>query len=175
MNADDTPPCPDCGGQLTEHGPDDDSSRNAYDCPSCGWGMQDCDDPLTLATAPWTRALWAEVERFDAGATELYREKCAEEDRADRAEREVARLMPLLADAERLVARLSRVLAVERGDQSAAPEGWAQSGTSWQRGTLAVWRPKLGRWDWASNWDSGTAPTALEAMEAADRAAEEAP
>lgn len=59
----DTPPCPDCGGQLAEHGPDDDSSSaNAYDCPLCGWGLLDCDEPLTVASAPWTAEVWAEVE-----------------------------------------------------------------------------------------------------------------
>lgn len=138
--------------------------------------------------------LRAELARTDAGATEIYRERCAEEDRAHAAESEVLRLTPLLADAERRIARLERILAVERGDASAAPEGWRDESAplarrcSWVRRVfretgglewlLQVWWD--GAWKWETNGlpaprHQGTAPTALEAMEAADRAAKERP
>jgi hypothetical protein len=77
--------------------------------------------------------------------------------------------------------RLARVLAVERGDQTAAPDGWRWRGS---------WRVERGEDLWASvnlvtqgferwwGWYVGGAPsrldgragTALEAMEAADAA-----
>lgn len=152
MNPTDTPPCPDCGGQLTEHGPDNDSNRNAYDCASCGWGWLDRDEPLTVATAPWTREVWAGVE-------------------AARSERD----------------RLRRILAVERGDQGAAPEGWHRvSARRWGRESRrycsAVDRFEgAGKTEWRFHFGTtppgpmGPYPSALEAMEAADRAAKETP
>lgn len=64
--ADSLPPCPECGGQLSdESGIDDDGPYFAYDCPVCSWhwGENGETEPLAVATAPWTRDLWAEVER----------------------------------------------------------------------------------------------------------------
>lgn len=77
-------------------------------------------------------------------------------------------------------ARLERILAVERGDQSAAPEGWrfdVAVDYDWTHdhhfSDIAKGR---GRWYWyRCDVECGTAPTALEAMEAADRAAKESP
>ena len=76
------------------------------------------------------------------------------------------------------VARLTRILAVERGDESAAPEGrrlgdW----TGWANDTPGS-EAYVERDDpaWAWTFDdrraSGEAPTALEAMQAADKARE---
>jgi hypothetical protein len=73
--------------------------------------------------------------------------------------------------------RLARVLAVERGDQTAAPDGWRPAGASWLRRTSgalgAVSPQQLGHersWTWSVNDAIGRADTALEAMEAADAA-----
>ena len=74
---------------------------------------------------------------------------------------------------------LARVLAVEGGDESAAPEGWDwdRACAWWRRGGARVRRHAEGNehgWHWLSSPDpygpSGSAKTALEAMEAADRA-----
>jgi len=76
--------------------------------------------------------------------------------------------------------RLARILAVERGDESAAPEGWRIDGRiggrpswrgnggdcGWERGEWLWWRGP----DWQFAHACGTAPTALDAMEAADAA-----
>lgn len=83
-----------------------------------------------------------------------------------------------VADAGRRIARLERILAVERGDASAAPEGWRRSGNTWSTyDNFYAHRADAGRWEWVSRrgkviFSRGTAPTALEAMEAADMAAE---
>ena len=77
------------------------------------------------------------------------------------------------------VERLTRVLAVEGGDESAAPEGWRPAmGGAWSgKDDNYVHRIGAGRWSWVSRdtrnkvRGRGEAPTALEAMEAADRAA----
>ena len=62
------PPCPVCGAGLIESSSSDDESGWTYRCPDrdCGWedgGGYDY-ERLTMATAPWTRALWAEIERL---------------------------------------------------------------------------------------------------------------
>lgn len=112
-------------------------------------------------------ALRAEVARLDAGATGLYFSTAAAEDRAYEAGRECD--------------RLRRILTVERGDQSAAPEGWRRNHDTWSTWDDSfVHRIEAGRWDWVARRGAavlgrGTAPTALEAMEAADRAAKEIP
>jgi hypothetical protein len=92
------------------------------------------------------------------------------------------------AENERLTAerdRLARVLAVERGDATAAPEGWSGPYNDWYRGNddgtglfcTTCWTGR-GRHKWAVYVDGelvadGVAATALEAMEAADAAAGE--
>lgn len=76
------------------------------------------------------------------------------------------------------VARLERVLAVERGDASQAPSGWVgtPAGIGWDRGKACVWRLTVGRWRWRIGFgEVHDAETALEAMEAADAAGEVAP
>lgn len=79
------------------------------------------------------------------------------------------------------VARLERVLAVERGDASQAPSGWAptSAGTGWRnRDDGYVHLVSPGRWAVARVQgravigDGKTYDTALEAMEAADAAGE---
>ena len=73
------------------------------------------------------------------------------------------------------VARLERVLAVERGDASRAPAGWVgtPAGIGWDRGEARVWRLTVGRWRWRIGYgEIRDAATALEAMEAADAAGE---
>lgn len=87
-------------------------------------------------------------------------------------------------------ARLTRLLAVERGDESAAPEGWRVGPSGWavygaMSGNVVkiVSREDVGEWAWevyADNNDdrplaTGEERTALEAMEAADAAAKETP
>jgi len=85
--------------------------------------------------------------------------------------------------------RLARILAVERGDESAAPEGWERNGDGWTRwgGLLGPhihvrrerYQPDV--WSWSSQsrasgpsrplrWDGPAVRvgSALEAMEAAD-------
>jgi hypothetical protein len=60
----DPPPCPDCGAQLSdESGTDEDGPFFRYECLVCCWSWRDNgeDEPLTVATAPWTRALAAEL------------------------------------------------------------------------------------------------------------------
>ena len=82
------------------------------------------------------------------------------------------------------LARLRCVLAVEQGDASAAPDGWRPSmGEAWtcvaRDAEHYTYRITRGRWDWVSRssrgkvYGRGVAATALEAMEAADRAAKE--
>jgi len=91
--------------------------------------------------------------------------------------------------------RLARILAVERGDESAAPEGWERNGDGWTKwgGLLGPhihvrrerYQPDV--WSWSSQsrasgpsrplrWDGPAmrVGSALEAMEAAD-AAQDAP
>ena len=76
------------------------------------------------------------------------------------------------------VERLTRVLRVEQGDESAAPPGWHTKSdrivTVWHRGPWSVYRHRPGMWRvflaGTSGW-TGEHRTALEAMEATDRAA----
>ena len=78
------------------------------------------------------------------------------------------------------VGRLARILAVERGDESKAPDGWHNSGDQWDRDYSATDYQRIGR-EWCSITDRvlwrgyrvGTFPTALGAMEAADEARKE--
>jgi len=99
--------------------------------------------------------------------------------------RYVPRVTDLLADEHAtLVARLrraERILAVERGDSTQAPEGWRLStGESWCPGDgvrdCYTHRLSRGRWPWVScdargrRRGHGECATALEAMEAADAA-----
>ena len=87
--------------------------------------------------------------------------------------------------------RLARILAVERGDESQAPEGWRMSidrawlydrpriRGQWQRPHQIIWRDgyqpiaddhaPAGDYEWTcAGTATGRAPTALEAMEAAE-------
>lgn len=66
---DSPPPCPCCGTRLVERtepdGGEEGGMLYAYDCPACRWedaGSYDY-QRLTVATAPWTRDLWAELVR----------------------------------------------------------------------------------------------------------------
>lgn len=73
------------------------------------------------------------------------------------------------------VDRLTRLLAVERGDESAAPEGWTWAGWWEHPRGLDVERDGAGRYRWVArgterDMAEGEAPTALEAMEAAEAA-----
>ena len=91
--------------------------------------------------------------------------------------RDALRLLADKNDALRAeLARLRRILAVECGHPSAAPEGWERVSFRWQRrhptaGGVYVERER-GVWMWATDRtaDEGAASTALEAMEAADAA-----
>lgn len=83
MKAPDLPPCPACGCALTEFSEVAASGgdRHHYDCACCGWSSYGHVEPLTVATAAWTRTVWAEVEaaraerdRLMAAAPELARE-----------------------------------------------------------------------------------------------------
>lgn len=75
--ADSLPPCPDCGKPLRLRGRTLDSppveGTWLYECTdqlcpmsSPQKGIESPCGPLTVATAPWTRDLWAEVERARA-------------------------------------------------------------------------------------------------------------
>ena len=69
--------------------------------------------------------------------------------------------------------RLTRILAVEKGDQSAAPEGWRGERNAWSTADdFFVHRVEAGRWEWVAvpRRSLGVAGSALEAMEAADAA-----
>lgn len=71
LDLDAPPPCPECGGTLTEaHQPSAGRAPEvwAYTCQDriCRWDVER-DERLTLRTAPWTAALAAEVERLRAG------------------------------------------------------------------------------------------------------------
>lgn len=82
--------------------------------------------------------------------------------------------------------RLARILAVERGEEGQAPEGWTcPHGGAWYTGedddvSPFAWveraRGEHGRWVWDATCGGldrkGEAPSALEAMEAADAALE---
>ena len=76
--------------------------------------------------------------------------------------------------------RLAAILAVERGDESKAPDGWHNSGDQWDRDYSSTDYQRIGR-EWCSITDRvlwrgyrvGTFPTALGAMEAADEARKE--
>jgi len=83
--------------------------------------------------------------------------------------------------------RLARILAVERGDVGQAPEGWSCGPGGWcVRGTDGQDVAIVSRedtdapWVWWSYPDGGeeregTAPSAMEAMEAADEARKATP
>ena len=60
--------CPKCGGALTERiGRSMGEVVYMYDCDHCDWDDEYARaDRLTVATAPWSRDLWAEVERLTA-------------------------------------------------------------------------------------------------------------
>lgn len=75
--------------------------------------------------------------------------------------------------------RLLRLLAVERGDESQAPEGWRRPAGRWigpcGASVVRGYAPGGGQAWAAFGWDGavlGWHPTALEAMEAADAARE---
>jgi hypothetical protein len=132
-------------GQLITAGPGD------YDPPDDG--CPGCDD------------LYAEAQRL--------REQLAE------VRAQVDDLLVLHDEVEAERDRLARILAVERGDQTAAPDGWGHGfAYAWQRRAadhrLIVDRCTGTSWSWAARAPSvtvsGHAPTALEAMEAADAA-----
>lgn len=131
--------------------------------------------------------------RLAAASPDLARTVIALHARAERAERErdtlakrfdracktikEERAMYDVVQAER--DRLARILAVERGDESQAPEGW-RKGASWFRvgdpicAAMSADLPGGGQgWRWDLNdGPHGYAATALEAMEAADAARE---
>jgi hypothetical protein len=108
-----------------------------------------------------------------------------------RTERQAAERDRLAVDRLRRIAeltaerdRLARILAVERGDESAAPEGWGRVRDDlWSRQYAArVWAHVIlldpgepnSEWEWSiyspTSTISSRATTALEAMEAADAA-----
>ena len=60
--------CPKCGGALTERtGRSMGEVVYMYDCDHCDWDDEYARaDRLTVSTAPWSRDLWAEVERVRA-------------------------------------------------------------------------------------------------------------
>lgn len=150
MKATDPTPCLVCGCALTEFSEIAASGgvRHHYDCASCGWSSYGHPERITVASAPWTREVWAHA------------------------------------------ARLERILAVERGDQSAAPEGWVRhrdrGREAWRKigapRRVEVWPRAVvsengDKWGW-DIWHAhgrtrdlaGAESTALEAMEAADKA-----
>lgn len=80
---DSPPPCPLCGTRLAERtepdGGEEGGMLYAYLCPACRWedaGSYDY-QRLTVATAPWTRDLWAELvlarEERDSARRDLAR------------------------------------------------------------------------------------------------------
>lgn len=78
----DPAPCPDCGGDIdTKASEDSDGQWWDLDCPGCGWCAYEVESlaPFTLAGAPWTRALWAKVERLRTEAAELRLDLAAEQ------------------------------------------------------------------------------------------------
>ena len=115
--------------------------------------------------------VWAALDRYVSVRDAL--RSCPAND-VDRVVDELAALIVAHgAAASESAARLRRVLAVERGDQSQAPEGWAYNGTTWsKRGAVVGFDADDGVRDWRwrvhvgcrSDFES----TALEAMEAAD-------
>lgn len=117
-------------------------------------------------------------------AKEVERANQAAKDEGDRATAYCIEAGLLRAKAD----RLARILAVERGDASAAPSGWERVSEShvirWvsHPANAEVWPGSVGageppHWCWEFDWPgvrgsyrTGTADTALEAMEAADAA-----
>jgi len=87
-----------------------------------------------------------------------------------------AEVVALLAERD----RLARVLAVERGDESQAPEGWERYGDGWRRSAAAAVIQRFGGSSTPYRWERRGVrfddprhqewPTALEAMEAIDAA-----
>ncbi len=85
IDLDSVPPCPVCGGTLTEHDAREPESLEGwwghYDC-ACGWVLHDQQQRLTYWTAGgWTRALAQEVARLRAERDEA-RAQGAHEERA---------------------------------------------------------------------------------------------
>jgi hypothetical protein len=140
-----------------------------------------------------TRPLWGQLITTGPGDYDPPDEGCPGCDdlyaKADRLREQLAEvraqvddLLVLHDEVEAERDRLARVLAVERGDQTAAPDGWRWVGT-WSRYDViadtgaAVTLSTSGAQRWWS-WDcsgpggraSGRESTALEAMEAADAA-----
>lgn len=147
--------------------PEEEEGYDPYDpmedCPTCGvwWQSEGATCSTCLAYKAQHDACLTFLKEFPA------------RDLAD----EVLRLTPLLANAEDRIARLERVLAVEQGDESQAPEGWRPQtviGTEWAHEGRSLLVMRGFRWCWYDDKDDdkrGIASTALEAMEAADRAA----
>lgn len=85
LDLDSVPPCPVCGGTLTEHDhrePDDlDGWWGSYDCAECGWELPDQQQRLTYWTGRWGRTLAQEVARLRAERDEA-RLQGAREERA---------------------------------------------------------------------------------------------
>ena len=124
-----------------------------------------------------------------------YLDKCAEVERLNHnmsaVRSDVGRAIARAERAEAGAARLTRILACERGDESAAPAGWEKqdpndpygyhadnhcTGVWWAKADAAVWQTRDAsaapvRYLWMSaNLMNGRADTLLEAMEAADAA-----
>lgn len=95
-----------------------------------------------------------------------------------RALRTVEHLHARLTEVEAERDRLARILAVERGDES-PPDGWERDTRSarWHRfrridcrAMVEPWGTASWRWSLADSAVEGWSCTAIEAMEAADRA-----
>ena len=159
---------------IADTGPEDWRAINGADDPDPAWGSF----PMVVTES--------------SGDEAAIVRNCSNGDAALMAASKRIALAYLAVVAER--DRLARVLAVEGGDESAAPEGWGTNGDGWSNFEHSRHAHPAGRnayingefvaahmWQWSidervDGWlmrgrgGTGYAPTALEAMEAADRA-----
>ena len=197
----DLAPCPDCGGELEARVESDaDGQWWDIDCPACGWCAYEVEslEPFTLAGSPWTRALWAEIERLRCIKHDLDEENVQQSMAFNRkivdaglrvglqkigmgakpctVDDFVAEIERLRLDAEDL--RL--VLAAEQGRQEGAPSsGWEWGNDEWFKPfpgwgyLVARRRGPDGIVEWFSEWNesiAGDAANFRAAMQAADAA-----
>lgn len=64
INLNESPPCPQCGGDLRSDTEEEDGFTCYFcDCPRCGWSNEGDDSPLTFASAPWTKRVAAAIRQ----------------------------------------------------------------------------------------------------------------
>ena len=142
--------CPKCGGALTERtGRSMGEVVYMYDCDHCDWDDEYARaDRLTVATAPWSRDLWAEVERVRAAVADNHKAVDYYGDVAERAETERSNardeLLRMTAERDAALAEVERLRAVAQPVVSERPA------LRWKLSLIGTWALCLQPGDWLS-------------------------